>query len=432
LRQIIITYGDTRIGIEEFLVKFAVKPAVVLMIYFGFFARQQGFLGLGGGMITALLSFALMLFCGYHFLFVEKKQNISQLATGISIFFIIIALTPFLSAFVFDGDPKAIFRFSFEVGVAFFLFFSFYYLVRAKIITPRFFIYSIAILGAFAAIQVIINLIGISQLRRLTIGLGSINYTANAFTICLVAWLAIIYKDYVFESVNKSRLFVYLFVSFIVFIIIFLSGTRSAAVAFIIGLAMFQLFGMKSKKVNMMIIFLLILTVLFIFYLSTRIDLTFFLDRFTYNQIMGMTMIRLNQYAMSITDLTFFELLIGRPDFYTFTDGGSNPRLINTHNFILSIIRYNGILSFILVIFLGLTIVITYLKNFSVRKYLPRIRLTEATIIVFLTIVFIYSMFSGGRITRMFSFYIIIGYSIGYLDLMKSYSYKKQNKKFVL
>jgi len=432
LRQIIITYGDTRIGIEEFLVKFAVKPAVVLMIYFGFFARQQGFLGLGGGMITALLSFALMLFCGYHFLFVEKKQNISQLATGISIFFIIIALTPFLSAFVFDGDPKAIFRFSFEVGVAFFLFFSFYYLVRAKIITPRFFIYSIAFLGAFAAFQVIFNLIGISQLRRLTIGLGSINYTANAFTICLVAWVAIIYKDYVFESVNKSRLFVYLFVSFIVFIIIFLSGTRSAAVAFIIGLAMFQLFGMKSKKVNMMIIFLLILTVLFIIYLSTRIDLTFFLDRFTYNQIMGMTMIRLNQYAMSITDLTFFELLIGRPDLYTFSDGGLNPRLINTHNFILSIIRYNGILSFILVIFLGLTIVITYLKNFSIRRYLPRIRLTEATIIVFLTIVFIYSMFSGGRMTRMFSFYIIIGYSIGYLDLMKSYSYKKQNKKFVL
>ena len=432
MRQIIITYGDTRIGIEEFLVKFAVKPAVVLMIYFGFFARQQGFLGLGGGMITALLSFSLMLFCGYHFLFVEKKQNISQLATGISIFFIIIALTPFFSAFVFDGDPKAIFRFSFEVGVAFFLFFSFYYLVRAKIITPRFFIYSIAFLGAFAAFQVIFNLIGISQLRRLTIGLGSINYTANAFTICLVAWVAIIYKDYVFESVNKSRLFVYLFVSFIVFIIIFLSGTRSAAVAFIIGLAMFQLFGMKSKKVNMMIIFLLILTVLFIIYLSTRIDLTFFLDRFTYNQIMGMTMIRLNQYAMSITDLTFFELLIGRPDLYTFSDGGLNPRLINTHNFILSIIRYNGILSFILVIFLGLTIVITYLKNFSIRRYLPRIRLTEATIIVFLTIVFIYSMFSGGRITRMFSFYIIIGYSIGYLDLMKSYSYKKQNKKFVL
>ena len=432
MRQIIITYGDTRIGIEEFLVKFAVKPAVVLMIYFGFFARQQGFLGLGGGMITALLSFALMLFCGYHFLFVEKKQNISQLATGISIFFIIIALTPFLSAFVFDGNPKAIFRFSFEVGVAFFLFFSFYYLVRVKIITPRFFIYSIALMGAFAAFQVIFSLVGVSQLRRLYIGLGSVNYTANAFTICFVAWIAILYKDYIFENVNKSRLFVYLFISFIVFLIIILSGTRSAAIAFIIGLALFQYFGMKSKKVNKFILYLLIVVVLFFIYLSTRIDLTFFLDRFTYNQIARMAMIRLNLYAMSITDLTLFELLIGRPDLYTFSDGGSGSRLINTHNFILSIIRYNGILSFILVIFLGLTIVITYLKSFSVRKFLPRIRLTEATIIVFITIVFIYSMFSGGRMTRMFSFYIIIGYSIGYFDLMKSYSYHKQYKKFVL
>lgn len=373
-----------------------------------------------------------MLFCGYHFFYKEKKQTLSQLAVAVSIFFIFIGVTPFLSSLVFDANPKAIFRFSFEVGVAFFLFFSFYYLVRVKIITPRFFIYSIAILGAFAAFQVIFSLIGVSQFRRLYIGLGSVNYTANTFTICFIAWIAIIYKEYIFVDSNKPRLFLYLFSTFIVFIIVFLSGTRSAAIAFIIGLAMFQFFGMKSKKINRMILFMLILAVFFIIFLSTRIDLSFFLDRFTYAQITRMAMIRFNQYAMSITDLTFLEFLIGRPDFYTFSNSVSGSRIINTHNFILSVIRYNGILSFILVAFLGLTIISTYLKNYSLRRNLPRIRLSEATIIVFLTIVFIYSMFSGGRMTRMFSFYIIIGYCIGFFDLMKSYSYKKHYKKFVL
>ena len=432
MNQIIITYGNRTFDLSELLVNLYVKPAVLLMIYYGFFARQQGLLGIGGGMLTAILSFGLFAYCAYHFLFIKKQQRLSQLATLISAFFVLIALTPFLSAFIFDGDPKAIFRYSFEIAVAFFLFFSIYYVIRSKIITPRFFIYAIAILGFIAAFQVIFNLFGISQLRRLSIGLGSVNYTANSFTICLIGWIAIIYKNYIFEQPSRTKLLIYILLAFLVFIVVFLSGTRSAAIAFLFGIVFFQYFGMKSKKVNRIIVYILILFILFFIYLSTKIDLTFFLDRFTTEQIKRMALIRFNQYAISVTDLTLWEFLIGRPDLYTFSDSSSGTRFINTHNFILSLIRYNGILPFILLIVLGITIIYTYLKNFTIRKVNKRLRLSEATIIVFLVIVFIYAMFSGGRLTRMFSFYMVAGYAIGYFDLMKTELYRKNQKKFIL
>lgn len=432
MRQIELTYGDVRINFDQFIVNFAVKPAVLLMIYFGLFARQQAILGIGGGMISALLSFSLFLFCAYRILFIDRKQNISQLAYSITIFFVLIGVTPFLSALVFDGDPRAILRFSFEVGVAFFLFFSFYYLVRVKVLTPRFFLYSLAFLGAVAAFQVIINLFGISQFRRLTIDLGSVNYTANTFTICLIVWMTIIYKDYIFENVNKLQTLLYLFIAFIVFAVVLLSGTRSAAIALIISFLILQVFGMRSKGVYIFMLVIIGVTVLFFAYLSTKIDLGFLFERYTYDEILRMALIRFELYSMSVVDLTIAELLIGRPDLYTFSNDISGSRIVNTHNFILSLIRYNGILPFIMIVVLGLTTLITYLKVFSFKKHVPRQRLTESTIIVLMTIVFIYSMFSGGRMTRIFSFYIILGFAIGYFDLMKSRSYQKETHKYIL
>src|SRR5690625_7516358 len=93
-----------------------------------------------------------------------------------------------------------------------------------------------------------------------------------------------------------------------------LTGTRAAAIAFLVGLAFFQVFGMQSRKFMRYFFISVGVLIGLMIYLSFQYDLTLLLDRYSYDQLKNMAAIRLDIYARSGTDLTLIHFLFVRPD----------------------------------------------------------------------------------------------------------------------
>lgn len=425
MKDIVITFNKFELKLSEALfTKFLVKPAFILLIFFGFYSRTEGFMGLSGGQLSVLISFGFFLLSVFHFLFISRKHKVSQFTWLISIFFVLSGVIPLLTSFIFGTEPSRILRFSIEIGITFFMFFSVYYFVKEGVITIKFFLFSLAILGFIASFPLLSNLIGSVRVRRVS-GLGGSNYLGSSYAIGAISWVFILYLA-TYREISSNQKYAFYFCFFITLMALILTGTRAAAIAFLIGLGCFQLFGMQSKR--FMKYFFLSVGVLvgLMVYISFHFDLSLLLDRYSYDQLERMALIRFDIYARSVTDLTLTDFMFGRPDYYLFAsgDGGVNP-----HNVFLAVIRYNGLIPFILFMIIFGLICYEYLRVYLLHRKKPLFRAAESTIIVLFIMILIYAVFSGGRFTRSFAFYVIMGYAVGYFELlsrMKSYDdYKK-------
>lgn len=428
------TYKDRIIDLEQILV-FLIKPLFLLFIYFSVFGRNVLVGGLSGGLAGVLFGFAIFVLTAFHFLFFKTEKKVSPLFYLLILFFLLISIQPFMAYFVFDERSTHILRYSVEVGINFGLVFATYYLIRNRLITPKFFLYAFGLLGLIITTQIAINLADMTVVRRVTGLRGAINYTANSLAICAAVWCMIIYSSYTIQKESKFRLnrlfsvFCFIFVMFG----ILLTGSRSAMLAFLVGIVLLQLFGMKSKKFRRYSIVIMVLFGGLLGYIAINIDISLLLNRFTYEELSRMAWIRFDQYARSVNDMTFPEFLFGRPDLYTFDDSTIEAgRTVNTHNVILSLIRYNGIFAAITFLLILYVIYKNYFSLYKKNKTKPRLRITESSILVLLTMTIIYSMFSGGRSTRIFFLYIMIGYAVGYFEMVRTIKSEKEYEKLVL
>ncbi|MEX2601289.1 MAG: hypothetical protein WD355_06550 [Balneolaceae bacterium] len=432
LPDIKLSIGSFDLNVKENFALFVVKPLFLLFLYYSMFSRYSGFFGLTGGMTAALISGVLFVLAAGHLLFLSDRIEISRLALFITVFFILVALTPLASSYVFDGRPAVALRYSIEVAIAFFIFFSFYYFLKSGIITPKFLIYAFAYLGLLSALQLITTIIGEVRIGRLR-GLGALNYIANSFAVSGMAWIIIIYKDYVYETVNRWRVAGKFICFTLIFIVMLFTGTRGATVAFLVGIFFLQVLGMQSKRFTKYSLMGTLGLALALLIIALNIDISIIWNRYSYEDLSYMVDKRLGIYLDSVIDLSFVEFLFGRPDLYTFEDGLlSDTRYINTHNVFLSLVRYNGLIPFFLFSLLLLIILLKYGALYFAHRNDDYFRLTESTIIVFFVVVMILALISGGRSTRLFSMYIMIAYAVGYLELVGRVGSMKEYKKMIM
>lgn len=415
---------------SEIILTLIIKVVFVLFLYFSMFSRKFGILGFSGGMTAALFSvviFSLSILVSYY---LKEDFVISQLAALTIIFLVILGITPIVSSFFYDIQSGIIIRLLAEVAVVVFIFLATYNFIRSKVISPRFFLYTIAILGSIAALITLRDLIGAIVVRR-TGNISGVNYVGTTFGMSAITWVMILYSNTLSQRTKKmTSLKVIAFI--IVFFGMLFTGTRSATIAFFIGLILLQVFGIKSKKFKKYLILLTLVLGLIITIIALNIDLSRLWDRYSIDQVLRMAIIRFNIYASSVTDMTLLEFFVGRPDLYIFHSDLTGARFINTHNLFLSLIRYHGIFVFILYIALLFVIIKNYLKLNFIHKNQPLYRVSESSIIVLFAMALVYTMFSGGRPTRAFSLFITLGYFVGYFELLKNVKTVDEYKKMIL
>src|SRR5690625_7379096 len=88
------------------------------------------------------------------------------------------------------------------------------------------------------------------------------------------------------------------------------------------------------------------------------------------------------------------------------------PR-VTPHYVFLAVIRYNPLLPFILFMIIFVLICFEYLRVYLLHRKEPLYRAAASTIIVLFVMITIYAVFSGGRFTRSFAFYVVMGYAVG-------------------
>src|SRR5690625_8019676 len=91
-----------------------------------------------------------------------------------------------------------------------------------------------------------------------------------------------------------------------------------------------------------------------------------------------MAAIRFDIYARSVTDLTLIDFLFGWPDFYPFSSGDPG---VNPHNVFLAVIRYNGLIPFILFMIIFGLICFEYLRVYMLHRTEPLFRAPAPPII---------------------------------------------------
>jgi hypothetical protein len=427
LKEVVIKLSDRSIKIDEdYLVLFFVKPLFLLFIYFGMYSRFEGFPGLTGGQTTVLLTFGIFCFTLFHKFIIRGDFKLTVLTVFIALYFVLSGVLPLLSWLVFQTDPVRILRYSIEIGVTFAMFFSVYYLIKERIISLRFFIYSFAILGAIASFQLLVSLFQEIRVMRLS-GLAGLNYLGNSFAMAAFTWMMVMYGMEKDKTMWMKRYAVY-FGFFVVMLALLLTGTRAALISLAVGLFLYQYMGMKSKNFKKYVFYTSIVFALIIGIIAMNVDLSLLWRRFTWEQLVRMANIRFGIYANSIIDLTIMDFLFGRPEMYLFSD--EDP-FINPHNHFLAIIRYNGIFLFIMSVFVFVALLYKYLALYSLHKNNDRCRTFESSILILFVMVLIYTLFSGGRITRSFSFYIALGYAAGYLALFRNLNSYKEYKEMI-
>jgi len=413
---------------ERFFINVIVKPLFVFLIYFGLYSRTFGFFGYSGGMLSVYISFSLFIFSLLHFFFYNKELVLTQFTWIICLFFFFSGVTPLLSAFIFNAPPTLVLRFSIETAVTFFMFFSVYYFVREGIISPKFFLYSIAILGFLVSVQLLVNIFDMVRVRRVRT-LSGLNYMGNSFAMAVFSWIVIMY----YANINKERSLIK-WINYFCFIFtvlsLLLTGTRGGLVALVFGVILFQAFGIKSKKFNKYVFISLIGIFFSILLIAINVDLSLLFSRYSYADISRMAGIRFEIFYLSLFDYSITELVFGRPDLYLFGDSGVE-RAINSHNIFLGYIRYNGIFSFILISLILFFIISKYLIIYKLHKNNERFRVIESTILVLISIVMIYALLSGGRITRSFAFYIVLGFAVGYFEIFRNLNSYEDYKKLI-
>lgn len=431
MRQIKLTYNEAVIDFEEAL-KWFIKIAYVVFLYYSMYSRAEGLLWLSGGMTAALMSAGIFFLSIVYSFYLKENFVVSQLVFTILIFFTLVAITPIISALIFDISTGVILRFIMEIGVVVFIFLATYNFIRAKIISPKFFLYALAFLGFIAALTLLQSLIGATHVWRVRTSIGGVNYIGTTIGMSTIAWIMILYSN-TFEERGDKKFNKLKMVAFILTLFaMILTGTRSAAIGFFVGLSALLFFGFRRKNLKKYLLTSVGCVGFVVLIFVMNFDISRLLDRYTIDQLVRMANIRFTIYALAVTDLTLLEFLFGRPDLYIFSSGMDGSRLVNTHNILLSFIRYHGIFVFTFFVMLLFAVFFNYLKLYKKNKNLPLFRFTESSIVVLLAMAIVYTMFSGGRPTRAFSLFVALGYFAGYFELLKNVESVEEYKKMIL
>ncbi len=429
MKELVISINKAEIRIDESAyIKFFVKPLFILFLYFGVYSRTSGFFGLTGGQLTVLLSFSLFCLASFHMIFIKRDLRVSNFCFFIILFFVLSAVMPIFSAFFFGAGTGTIIRYSFEIGINLFMFFSVYYFIREKIISPKFFIYSVAILGLIASLSYLSVMFSNIIVYRLR-GLGGLNTLGTSFALGVLTWSIIIYAHSQRENQSTIKKYIGYFSIVMLFLALLFTGTRSALIALGAGVFLLQILGMKSKQFTKYVLFTFVGIAAAIAIVALNFDLSYLWGRFTWDSVVRMAGIRFTIYAKSITDLTLLDFFFGRPDFYIFSNEADD--FINPHNLFLSTIRYNGLILFIMLIFIFVIFFYKYWALYKMHEKQSEYRLIESSTVVFFVMVVIYTMFSGGRTTRSFNFFITLGYAVGYFELFKNLRSYEDYKKLL-
>lgn len=358
-----------------------------------------------------------------------NKNNISALAFLVFLFFVISAFTPLISGFIYNQRMTHILRYVIELGVCFGIFFSVYYFVREGLISPKFIVYSFAVMGGIISLQILVSAVGLSSLYRVGGDVGGLNYIGNTLAVSALTYIIILNaRD--FKS-SKKAFVVFFFI--IVLLTLLFTGTRAGLIAFVAALFLYQVFGIQSRKLTKYILIFTVIITAIIIFVSTQIELRFLFQRYSYDSLHRMAMIRFNLYYSAVSDLTFVEFLFGRADLASVNASLVGvDRYVNPHNVFLSLIRFNGIFPFIVFFSIFVILYINYFKIYLKHRHIPRYRIFETTMIIFLSTSFINVMFSGGKFTRNFFLFFALGYVIGYIDLLRNVKSEKEYSELIL
>ena len=424
-----ISISGKTFSLEEILAPFIIKPLFLLFIYYGMFSRISGLLGLTGGMTAVLITFALFSLACIHMFLLTDNNRISVLAFLVVIFFLSAIFTPLVSGFIYNERMSHILRYVIELGVSFGIFYFTYYCVRERLISPKFIIYSFVGIGIFTSLQIFATIFGMSNIYRIGGDLGGLNYIGNTLAVSTILYIYVLNA----KQFEKFKKFVAVFFFMIVFLSLFFTGTRAGFIAFVAALMLYQIFGIQSRKFTKYAVIFTLLIVSVLIIIWTQIDLKFLFQRYTYDSLKGMALIRFNIYYNSVADLTFAEFMFGRADLASMHDSlRGTERYINPHNVFLSLIRFNGIFPFLIFFSLFVILSANYLKIYFRHRHKPRYRIFETTIIVFLSISFINVMLSGGKFTRNFFLFFALGYAVGYIDMLRRVKSEEEYSELIL
>ena len=387
MKSLVVKINNKSFALNDFIEPYIIKPLFVAFLYFSMFSRFEGVGGLTGGMTAVLLSAALFGIAVVHMLLFSKKKGFSALAYLMVVFFFVAAITPLISALIYGVRVNYLFRFVIELGVNFAMFYFIYYFIREGIITPKFIIYCFVILGGVAALQLIVSIGSMENWSRLR-GLGGLNYVGHTFAVSAFSYLMVLYYSSDFSKLKKA----FTFFSFvIVFLTLILTGTRAGFLVFLLAIFLYQILGIKSKKFNRYLFVFGFVLVIAILILSTQVNLSRLFERYSYDMLEVMVSIRYNLYYGSVADLTFIEFLVGRADLSVLDSAGAveSERFINPHNVFLSLIRFNGLLPFLIFFSVFAILPISYYKIYKLHYKNDRFRIMESTMIIFLAMTFI-------------------------------------------
>lgn len=425
-----ISISGRTFSLKEVLIPYIVKPLFLLFIYYGMFSRISGLLGLTGGMTAVLITFVLFSLACIHMFLLTGNNRISVLTFLVFLFFLTAAFTPLMSGFIYNERMSHILRYVIELGISFAIFFFVYYFVREGLVSPKFIIYSFIILGVFTSLQIFASILGMSSLYRVGGDVAGLNYIGNTLAVSTILYIFLLNA----KQYKKLKKFLVVFFFVIVFLALFFTGTRGGFIAFLAALLLYQVFGLQSRKFTKYALIFTFLIISAIVIIWTQIDLKFLFQRYTYESLKGMALIRFNIYYNSVADLTFTEFMFGRADLASMQDSllRGTDRYINPHNVFLSLIRFNGIFPFLIFFTIFIVLTANYLKIYFKHRHKPRYRIFETTIIVLLSTSFINVMLSGGKFTRNFFLFFAIGYAVGYIDLLRRVKSEKEYSDLIL
>ncbi len=158
-----INISGKSFSLEEIFVPYVIKPLFLIFIYYGMFSRVSGLLGLTGGMTAVLITATIFVLTCMHMFLLTNKNSISALAFLVFLFFIFSAFTPLMSGLIYNQRMTHILRYVIELGVCFGIFFSVYYFVREGLVSPKFIVYSFAVMGGIISLQILVSAVGLSS-----------------------------------------------------------------------------------------------------------------------------------------------------------------------------------------------------------------------------------------------------------------------------
>lgn len=407
--------------IKKITTFFILKPLLAIFIYFALFHRYDiELLGMSGGALAVMIAGTIFAVC-LIFMLLENKITNSINFNVVLLFFGCSFIMPFFSVILLNIEPSFGIRFSIEVAIGFLMFYSIYYLISSGKLPPKFIINLIAFTGLIATVVIIVSFFDPSAAIRRLGALGGRNYIANSFAIAAIAWTTILYTQVRQNNILSSVLSGLVLV--IILLILFLLGSRQALIAFFLCATLFNFIILSRVYSIINASFFICISTVLIVLVATLIDLTALFSRFELSAISDALNLRFETYRTSVEELSLVEIILGRPDYY---EVWAVENAIHPHNYFLSLIRYTGLTTLLMYLFLLTAITISYLNLGTIFSISNNIKLETLTIFLFFLIPFIYSMFSG-NVTRIYSLFIFMGALLAILDLknrdIKNYFY---------